>query len=451
MSNPFQTRRNFLRRTGAAMGLMGAQHLGALNALAQSSSNYRALVCVFLFGGNDGFNTVVPMDTSGYNAYKSIRGSLALPTGSAQLLPVTTSTGAQFGLNGGLSQLQPLWAQKKLGAIVNMGLLVAPVSRAQYLSNAAPLPSNLFSHSDQTNQMQSGVPSSGGGSGWAGRVADAVQATNGAASFPASVSMAGPVLFCTGNQVQSASLIPGFDLTMNGMNLWPASAAAAKKTAFQEILTFDSGMAMVQSANKVMSDAVNLNAILKGLTANAGINTVFPGTSIGNQLKEVAKIIKLRTTTGMSRQVFFCSVGGFDTHSAQDWGHWDLLRNVGDAMRAFYDATVELGIPDSVTAFTASEFGRTLQPSGTGTDHGWGSHHLIMGGALKGGEIYGTFPTYALSGPDDTANRGAMIPTTSTDQFGATLAKWFGVPAASMATVFPNIGNFAVKDLGFLG
>jgi len=445
-----RTRREFLRRTVTAMGLAGVERLSQMNALAQSTPSYKALVCVFMLGGNDGFNTVVPMDSAPYTAYKNIRGGLGLPTGSATLLPVSTSAGNQYGLNGGLQQVHPLWAQKKLAVIANMGLLVQPVSRAQYLANAVALPTNLFSHSDQTTQMQSGVPSSGAGTGWAGRLADAVQAMNGAATFPSSVSIAGPALFCTGNAVQSASLVPGFDLSLGGMNFWPQSAAAAKKAALQEMLTFSNGLTLVQQANSVMSNAMSLNAMLKSAGTGGGITTVFPGTSLGNQLKEVAKIIKLRTATGMTRQVFFCSIGGFDTHGAQDWTHWDLLRNVGEAMRAFYDSTVELGVAEQVTTFTASEFGRTLQPSGVGTDHGWGSHHLIMGGAVKGGEVYGTFPSYALTGPDDSGSRGALIPTTSTDQFGATLAKWFGVPAGSMASVFPNVGNFGVQDIGFL-
>ena len=180
------------------------------------------------------------------------------------------------------------------------------------------------------------------------------------------------------------------------------------------------------------------------------MTTVFPGTSIGNQLKQVAQILQLRTQIGLSRQIFFCSIGGFDTHSGQSWNQWDLLKQISDAMLSFYNATAELGIPDKVTTFTESEFGRTLQPSGTGTDHGWGNHHIVLGGAVKGGDIYGKFPVMALGGPDDSASRGAWIPSTSTDQFGATLAKWFGVDAAGLATVFPNLGQFPVSDLGFM-
>ena len=184
--------------------------------------------------------------------------------------------------------------------------------------------------------------------------------------------------------------------------------------------------------------------------ASATINTAFPGTSLGAQLLQVAKIIKLRTSTGMSRQVFFCSLGGFDTHGAQSWQHWDLLRQVSEALAAFYNATLEMGIPDRVTAFTLSDFGRTLQPSGSGSDHGWGSHHLILGGAVQGGAVYGTFPSLALGGPDDSGSRGAFIPTTSLDQYGATLAAWLGVPVGQLQAVFPNIAKFNAPTVGFM-
>jgi uncharacterized protein (DUF1501 family) len=299
--------------------------------------------------------------------------------------------------------------------------------------------------------MQAGNPNGSGGTGWGGRIVDAVQALNGASSFPPSISMAGSALYCTGSVVQSASLIPGFDLTPDGMTAWPASAAAAKVQGLQEILTFDTGLAMVQAANKVHQDAITLNGMLKSLNSGTPLSTVFPQTSIGQQLQQVAQIIRLRGSTGMNRQVFFCSLGGFDTHSAESWGQWDLLRQVSDALLAFYNSTIEMSIADSVTSFTESDFGRTLQPSGTGSDHGWGSHHLVLGGAVKGGDVYGTFPTLALGGPDDANTRGVLIPSTSIDQYGATMANWFGVSPAAMAQVFPNLANFATADVGFMG
>jgi uncharacterized protein (DUF1501 family) len=450
MSNKLNTsRRDFLKFAGAFTAA-GFSRFGLMNAFAQDSSNYKALVCIFLMGGNDSHNMVVPQTQSALNAYTSIRGPLALPDGSAQLMPVVTKNGTPYALNNGLSSILPLWGQEKLAIVANVGMLVQPTTRQQYIAGTAPVPTNLFSHADQIIQMQAGNANGSGGTGWAGRVADAVQPLNASSSFPPSISMAGSALFCTGSVVQSASLIPGFDLTLNGMSTWPASATAARAQALQEILTFDTGMALVQTANRVRQDALTLNGLLRSHSGTP-LSTPFPQTNIGLQLQQVAQIIRLRASTGVSRQVFFCSIGGFDTHSSQSWAQWDLFRQVGAAAMALYQATVEMGVPDQVTTFTQSDFGRTLQPSGSGSDHGWGSHHLVMGGAVKGGDMYGTFPTLALGGPDDASNRGVLIPTTSMEQYGATMAKWFGVGPASLAQVFPNLANFPTSDIGFMG
>jgi uncharacterized protein (DUF1501 family) len=265
--------------------------------------------------------------------------------------------------------------------------------------------------------------------------------------------MNGPALFCAGASAASASLLPGFDLTPDGMSAWPASAAAAKTTALNEILTLDSGLSLVHAANLVRQDAVSLNALLVAGAAGGSAATPagFPGTPLGQQLQQVARIIGLRATTGVRRQVFFCSIGGFDTHSGQSWQQWDLLRQVAEGLAAFHAQMAAMGLGQQVTAFTESEFGRTLQPSGTGTDHGWGSHHLMLGGAVKGGRLYGSLPMPALGGPQDAGGRGALIPSTSLDQYGATLARWFGVDAAGLARVFPNLAAFAQPDLGFMG
>ncbi len=448
----FLSRRSFLQKTTLLAATAGLGRIGLLNARAQSlpaSSDYKALVCVFMLGGNDGHNMLVPLNGSALTAYQNARGSLALPDTNTQVLAVTSKNGTPYGLNSGLAALHPLWAQGKLAAIANMGMLVKPTTRAQYLGATVGLPSNLFSHSDQILSMQAGDPNGSGGSGWAGRVADATRTLNAAATFPPAISFAGSSLFCSGNIVQSTSLIPGYNLWGDGMGAWPASAAAAKANALQEIITLNSGVSMVQAANDVRADAIELNGMLAGLNGG-GFTTPFPGTNLGQQLQQVAQLISLRASTGMKRQVFFCALNGFDTHSSQSWAHWDLLRHLSEAMAAFYAATAEMGIADGVTTFTASEFGRSLQPSGSGTDHGWGNHHLVMGGAVKGGDLYGTFPDLSLGGPDDTGNRGVLIPTTSVDQFGCTCAKWFGVAPADMASVFPNIGNFATADVGFL-
>ena len=445
------SRRSFLRSAGALATVAGFNRFATMNALAQSAGDYKALVCIFMFGGNDSHNMVIPQTGANFTAYKSIRGNLALPGNDAKVLPISTADGTAYGLNDGLAAIHPLWAQRKLAAVANVGMLAQPTTRAQYLAGTATVPTNLFSHSDQVLSMQSGNANGSGGTGWAGRIADAVQPMNGASSFPAAISMSGSALFCTGNIVQSASLIPGFDLSPSGMSTWPASATAARQQALQEILTMNSGLTLVQAANKVRQDAITLNGLLKNVSSGPAFTTQFPQTGIGRQMQQVAQIIQLRASTGMSRQVFFCSLGGFDTHSAQSWEQWDLFKQIAAAMNAFYNATGEMGLADKVTTFTESDFGRTLQPSGTGSDHGWGSHHLVMGGAVNGGNIWGAFPTLALGGPDDSGNRGAMIPTTSIDQYGATMAKWFGVSPAALGQVFPSLPNFTVTDVGFLG
>ena len=441
------TRRQLLSGLGGTALL---SFLGKVNALAQTAPpDYKALVCIFLSGGNDSHNMIVPLSAAQFSAYKAARGSLALPDNNGGLLQIETPDGTPFGLNPGLQAIHGLWSQGSLGVVANAGMLVQPVSRAEFLTNAVPLPTNLFSHSDQIQQMQSGYPSTSGGTGWGARAADVMQPLNAASSFPATVSISGPVLFCNGKVVQSASLYPGFNLDPSGLSLWPQAAADARRTGFQQILQFDSGLELIQATNHVRQDALALNGLLSGTSAT--ISTPFPGTSLGNQLLQVAKIIKLRSSTGMRRQVFFCSLGGFDTHGGQSWQHWDLLRQVAEGLSAFYNATNEMGVADRVTSFTLSDFGRTLQPSGTGSDHGWGSHQLVLGGAVQGGKIYGTFPTLALGGPDDAGSRGALIPSTSIDQYGATLAAWLGVPAAQLGSVFPNLAKFGASNLGFLG
>ena len=272
------TRRQLLRGIGGTALLA---RFGRLNALAQAAPpDYKALVCIFLTGGNDGHNTIVPLTQSQFNAYRAARGSIALPDNNGALLPVEHVDGTPYGLNPGLAAIHPLWAQGRLAVLANTGMLVQPVTRQQFLANAAPVPTNLFSHSDQIQQMQSGVPSTSGSSGWGARAVDAVQFMNGVSTFPPSISVTGPSLYCTGQIVQSASLLPGFNLDASGMSLWPQAAADARKTGMQQVVEFDSGLALVQAANKVRKDAISLNAMMSGASATVG--TVFPGTNLGS-------------------------------------------------------------------------------------------------------------------------------------------------------------------------
>jgi uncharacterized protein (DUF1501 family) len=441
------SRRGFMQ-VGLSLGAFAA--LSRLQiASAAPAGDYKALVCIFLFGGNDGHNTVVPLNGANYNNYKVNRAGLALPLN--QLLPINTSTNTPYGLHYGLPELQSLYQQNKMAILANTGMLVQPITRPELLSPLPPpLPTNLFSHADQVVQMQTGAPNSSTGTGWGGRTADMMQPLNTGANFPTSISMSGSALFCAGNQIQAASLQPNNYMDQYAMSFWPQSAADARALAQKEIAANPSGNQMVDAANKVMSDALSLNPMLKSASSATNFSTVFPQNPLGDQLKAVAHMISLRSQLNVGRQVFFCSLGGFDLHSSQSWNHWNLLTQVSQAMAAFYGATVEMGISDSVTSFTLSDFGRTLQPGGTGSDHGWGSHYLIAGGAVKGGDIYGTFPQLVLSGPDDANSRGVLIPTTSIAQYGGTLAKWFGATDAELDGLFPTLANFQIRDLGFM-
>lgn len=457
------TRREFVRRsccTAAALGVASSfSRFGLINALAQSPTDFRVLVCIFLFGGNDANNLLVPLDPAGYANYQNIRkqlsnGGLALDQGT--LLPITSKTQqvgtTAFGLHPGVPELQTLFGKSQLAFLANVGTLVKPTTRAEYLAKTQAVPSNLFSHADQQRQWQTSVPDAFGTTGWAGRMADKVQPIfNVNALFPPVTSVAGTAIFCTGQQTEPYAMIPGSTPGLQGFD--SSAPSTARLQALQQLLTFDTGVSMIQSASSITSNALADSKVLSAALASAGsLTTAFPATSIGNQLLQVAKILKVRSALGLNRQVFFCSIGGFDTHSDQIATQQTLFSQLSPAMNAFYNSTVELGLAQQVTSFTMSDFGRTFQPaSGGGTDHGWGNVQMIMGGAVKGGDIYGTLPTFAPGGPDDSGNNGRWIPTTSIDQYGATLATWFGVQASDLPLVFPNLPNFTTPKLSFLG
>jgi uncharacterized protein (DUF1501 family) len=430
---------------------MALRPFGLLPALAQSGPSYRALVCVFLFGGNDSNNTIIPMDDTNYPAYTSIRGSLALT--AADLTPTVYSTAnTPYAFHGKLPELASMFSSKELAVVANVGSLVQPLTRAQYQAAQLPLPMNLFSHSDQQLQWQTSIAQGNSPTGWAGRVADYVEAQKmNTSSFPVFFSVAGNALLGNGVSTQQVAVSPGGTLQLAGFN--STAASQARYSALTSLLTTDSGVTLAQAANNTLANSLNdATNLSQALAKGTALKTVFPTTSLGQQLQQVAQIIQVASYLGMSRQIFFCSLGGFDTHGGELEAHNTLYPQLSQAIAAFYAATEELGVAQHVSTFTESDFSRTFQPTTTdGSDHAWGSHHMVIGGAVQGGQIYGAFPTFELGGPSDTDTRGRWIPTTAIDQYGATLASWFGVPDAALATVFPNFPNFGSQKLGFLG
>ncbi len=453
-----KTRRDFLKigvRTltaGSALGIVGK--FGGVNAYA-AGGPYQALVCIYLSGGNDGHNMIVPVATSqqAYAAYAASRQSLAIPQGS--LLQVQAKNGDVYGLHPNMPELRNLFLSGQAAAVANVGMLVQPIGNKQaynaYPAGSPSIPVNLFSHSDQSSQWQTAQPNGLSGTGWGGRLADLLQGVNSGAQYPPVVNNGGCGPFCTGAQT-----LPGVVPSQGPAGLSGTNGNVARQTGMQQLLSFDNGLTLVQAANSIANRGVSQGNLLNAALATApALQTVFPaGNSLAAQLKMAARIIGVRSQLGLSRQIFFCSLGGFDTHSAQVSGQAPLLQQLSQAIGAFYQATVELGVPQSVTTFTASEFGRTVMPNGNGgTDHAWGSHHMVVGGGVVGADLYGSYPLLSLgaANPLDVTGRGSLIPTTSVDQYAATLAQWFGVAPASLSAVFPNIANFGVQKLGFLG
>jgi uncharacterized protein (DUF1501 family) len=445
------SRRGFIRVGTASVGSLALRPFGLLPALAQNGPNYRALVCVFLFGGNDSNNTIIPMDDASFAAYTSIRGSLAL-SGSNLTPTVTSVSGAPYAFHAKLAEVASLFSSKELAVVANTGALVQPLTQAQYQSQQAAIPLNLFSHSDQQLAWQTSIAQGHSPTGWAGRAADYIAAQNiNSSKFPTFFSVAGNALEGTGVNTQPVAVAPGGSLQLTGFN--SSTASQERLNALNTLLTTESGVSLVQAAKDTLSNSISdASALANALAKSSPLKTVFPTTSIGAQLQQVAQIIQVQSYLGMSRQIFFCSLGGFDTHAGELETHNTLYPQLSPALAAFYDATQELGMAQNVTTFTESDFSRTFQPTtDDGSDHAWGSHHLVLGGAVQGGQIFGKFPTFQLAGPDDADVRGRWIPTTSIDQYGATLCSWFGIPASALAAVFPNLANFSTSNLGFLG
>lgn len=471
------TRRAFLRRS-TQLGLAGTALPFALNlaamgeAAAFTATDYKALVCVFLYGGNDYANTVITYDDDSYNKYATIRGGSGQSGGgiaiakadlTATLLNPTTAlaAGRQYALHPAMTGLAGLFNAGKAAVQLNVGPLVVPLTRAQYSgSNRAlyPLPPKLFSHNDQQSVWQSSSPE-GSTVGWGGNLGDLALSSNGNSLFTC-ISVTGNAVFLSGDSALSYQVSTGGAIAINGVksNVYGSSAVRGALTA---LIQQTSPQVLENEYNRVTTRAVTAESQITSGLAGVTLATAFPtSNSLADQLKMVARLIGARSTLGSKRQVFMVSLGGFDLHDNLSAQQPNLMRRVSEAMTAFYDATVELGVADKVTAFTASDFGRTLSSNGDGSDHGWGSHHFMVGGAVKGRAFYGKAPPVSITNTADAndqwhVGQGRLLPSTSVDQYAATLAKWFGVSNTELAGVLPNLSHFGGADypidLGFMG
>lgn len=452
------SRRAFMQRA-AALSIAGPAMPFALNlaamgeAAAATASDYKALVCVFLYGGNDYANTVVPLDVAQYATYAAQRPGLvyAQPSLAATALSpsVALPGGAQYALAPELAKLLPLFDAGRMAVLLNVGTLVQPTTKAQYQAQSVPLPPKLLSHNDQQSYWQASSPE-GAASGWGGRLGDLFESGNGTAALTC-MNVSGNAVFLTGRTAVQYAITPAGPIGLNARNSLQGSAAAA---ALLQSLVRSGGAHEMQAALGALGGrALDLYGQVSAALAQAPATaTMFPAaadtqSSLGAQLRLVARMISIASQLGLKRQVFFVSTSRFDTHDGLATLHPTLLTNLADALRAFYDTTVELGVASQVTTFTASDFGRALTANNDGTDHGWGSMHFVLGGAVNGGRYYGINPVLANGGPDDIG-QGRLVPTTSVDQYAATLAAWFGVAGGSMSTVIPNIGNYAGSVLG---
>ena len=455
MSNQ-ASRREFLKRA-SALSLAGsaapfALNLAALGEAAAASSDatatgYKAIVCVFLYGGNDYANTVVPYDQPNYDLYKAQRVAIATPREQLVALSPTLGGGRQYGLAPQLAPMLPMFDAGQMAVMLNIGTLIEPTSKTQYLAKSVRLPPKLFSHNDQQSIWQSSLPE-GSTSGWGGRMGDVFAAGNGNATFTC-VSVAGNAVYLSGNSAVQYQVTPNGSVALTGVTA-PLFGSTACSDALRSLVTAPRPHLYEAEHTRVMTRSIDADRLLTG--ALPDLTTVFPATGLGAQLRMVARMIAARNTLLAKRQVFFVSLGGFDTHDNLLAEHPGLLGEVAGALAAFNVAmNTELNVANQVTTFTASDFGRTLTTDGDGSDHGWGSMHFVMGGAVKGGALYGTPPAVANDGPNDVG-QGRLLPGIAVDQFGGTLGTWFGVNERDLQTVMPNLRNFpaAARDMNFM-
>ncbi len=453
-------RRELLRRCAcAAVGGAGLSALGRLELLQAAAAaqgpytDYKALVCVFLFGGNDSFNMVVPRDGTPYADYAAARQALAVP--AANLVPISPQNPlpSGYGFHPSCPELASLFESGRLAVIANAGTLIQPVTRAEYLARSVPLPPQLFSHNDQQLQWQTSRPGVRGDStGWCGRVADVMDAAGLVQDVSVNISLNGQNIQQTGRSTLAYTVNSNGIVRLRGIDASNARNAA-RQQAFEALLAAPPDHALAREFARIQRRAVDTaQRLVDALDAQTPLQTQFPDqSSVAAQLSMVARLIGVRSALGLARQVFFVGMGGWDTHGEQAVRHPALLGQLSQALSAFNSALVELGVDTQVVTFTASDFGRTLTSNGDGSDHGWGGHYLVMGQPVLGRRIYGQAPSLEIGGPDDTRG-GRLIPTTAVDEYASKLAAWFGVTAGELPTVFPNFGNFDAgrTDLGFL-
>jgi uncharacterized protein (DUF1501 family) len=449
------SRRTFLSHAasmGAAAGTPFAMNMALVGAAAaQSATDYKALVCVFFNGGNDQSNMVVPISTAEYAAYTAARPALALTVDKLKALTMPAGwTGPALAVPGQLNNLKQLCNTGQAAVIANVGTLAFPLTKSQWNSGAVATPQQLFSHADQQTQWQTGLPDKASDTGWAGRMGDLIQSTfNPGSAVSMNISVSGNAILLAGNTSIQYQVSTGGPVKVWGLGGLYGSSTGGN--SLRTLMTEARSQMIENEYNVIAKRSIDVEASVTAATNAVALTTVFPaGNGLGDQLKMVAKLIGSAQTLGQKRQVFFVSIGGFDFHDNLVRDQGLRLQQVNDAMVAFYNATVELGLANNVTTFTASDFGRGLQSNGRGSDHGWGAHHFVMGGSVRGQNVYGKWPTVALGGPED-AGQGRLIPTTSVDQYAATLCKWFGVSNTDMATILPNLGRFSTPNLGFLG
>ena len=463
------SRRAFLRRSGqvAVMGGAASYALGLAGmgeAAAFSAGNdYKALVCVFLYGGNDHNSMLVPFDAANYSRYAAIRGGVGEAGGG--LTPARASLAATalampqgqvltndltYALSPAMPRLKALYDAGAMAPVLNVGPLLAPMTRSQYDSQSVPRPPKLFSHNDQQSTWQAYSPE-GATIGAGGRIGDLALSSNGNALFTC-MSATGNAVFLCGQRTLSYQISSGGAIAVNGVKNGVYGSRAAGD-ALRSLLTQPHAHMLAADHAAIAKRSIEAEAFVTAALAPVRLGTSFTpasgSNSLASQLQIVARVIAARATMGVRRQVFMVSLGGFDTHDNQVTSHARLMGQLDFALDAFYRATVEMGVADRVTTFTASDFSRTLASNGDGSDHGWGAHDLVVGGAVGGGRFYGVAPAISLNSADQVGS-GRLLPTISVDQHMATMGKWFGVAPSEMTAIAPNIGRFASADLGFL-